>query len=447
MKIMRLMSSDISDEYLETLNDKSYMQYSRNSDETHTESSQFAYINSFDKDSSDPNSIILGIFDDGRLIGTSAIYFDKGTYCANVGLLIFKSFASKGAAKESLSRISAWISARFPAYSIQVGMSKLNLAMMRTALSSGFSQIESPDDNTLLFEYDKLKNQPAFPPELLQSEPTLFFASDTGGAEALLEIFQLNNVKKSLSVCGKGQEVFRYFGISFSDSKEINHTDFESLFFSTGSKCWALRQIQYHFTALSLPQTCILDHWVNYKERFYTNGIDLPNRFFVTNEIAENKANGVFPKTQIFLIPDFRLQRLKSLIRVNFPRNEEHVLAVLEPERASVEGLGEITFRSQLETINKAKFIANQFGLDSVVLRLHPKMHKSSWVEEVLRADDSLKLSSYARIEDDLSNTRAVVGLSSSVLYFSSRLDIPTFTVLEAAAGSWLDMCKEIQKF
>jgi len=84
MKIMRLMSSDISDEYLETLNDKSYMQYSRNSDETHTESSQFAYINSFYRYSSDPNSIILGIFDDGRLIGTSAIYFDKGTYCANV---------------------------------------------------------------------------------------------------------------------------------------------------------------------------------------------------------------------------------------------------------------------------------------------------------------------------------------------------------------------------
>lgn len=447
MKIKQLLSSDITDEYLETLNDKSYMRYSRNSDENHTKSSQIAYIDGFDNDTFNPKSIIFGIFDNRKLVGTSTVYFDKSTFCANVGLLIFKSFASKGAAKKSLSLISAWLFARFPTYSIQVGMNKSNLPMIRTALSSGFSQIDALNDETLLFEYNKINMQPDLPPEMLQSEPTLYFASDTGGAEALLEVFLINGARKSLSVCGQGKEVFRYFGISYSDVQKINRADFKSLFFSTGSKCLALKQIQNYFTALGLPQTCILDHWVNYRERFDENGVDLPDRFFVTNEIAQKKAKSVFPKSQISLIPDFRLQRLNSMISVNFPRGEDHVLAVLEPQRDQIEGLGEITHRKQFETIQQAKLVANQMGLNSVVLRLHPKMQKSVWVEDLLRVDDSLKLSRFARIEDDLSNTKAVVGLSSSVLYFSSRLDIPTFTVLEADADSWVGMCNEIQKF
>lgn len=446
MKIQQLLSSDITDEYLDTLNDKYYMQYSRNSGKRHTRESQTAYIKCFDKDISNPESLILGVFDSNKLIGTATVYFDKDSLCANVGVLVFKSYASKGIAKKSLSWISAWVTARFPTYSIQVGMNKSNTAMIRSALSSGFSQIDSLDDQALLFEYKKSSNHPEHLQLVLQSEPTLFFASDTGGSEALLEVFLINRVRKSLFVCGQSQEVFRYFGIPYSDSRLVNRADFESLFFSTGSKCSILKLIQHHFTDLGLPQTCILDHWVNYKERFDSNGLDLPNRFFVTNEIAQEKAKDVFPESQIFLIPDFRLQRLNSMIKVNFPRGEDCVLVVLEPERASIEGLGEITRRSQFETIRWAKIVANQMGLGSIVLRLHPKMQKSVWVEDVLRADDSLKFSRFTRIEDDLSNTKAVVGLSSSVLYFTSKLGIPTFTVLEAAADSWLGMCREIQK-
>lgn len=446
MKIKQLLSSDIRDEYLETLNDKSYMKYSRNSENNHTKESQIAYVNGFDKDTYNPKSLIFGIFDESKLIGTITAYFNKSTLCVNVGLLIFKSFASKGTAKESLVWISTWLAARFPTYSVQVGMKKTNLAMIRVAISSGYSQINSLNDETLLFEYKKSRIQPVFSPSVFQSEPTLFFATDTGGAEALLELFLINKMKKGLSVCGQGQNVFRYFGIDFSNTEEVNHADFKSLLFSTGLNCSFLTQTQHHFAALGLPQTCILDHWVNYKERFNANGSVLPDLFFVTNEIAQKKAMSVFPKSQIFLTPDFRLRRLKDLIRVNFPRDEEHVLVVLEPERAQLEGIGEITPRSQLEAIYRAKLIANQIGLNSVVVRLHPKMLKNNWIREILQSDVSLKLSKYARVEDDLSNTKAVVGLSSSVLYFASRMGIPSFTVLEFSKDSWLGMCKEIQK-
>ena len=59
---------DISKEYLNTLNDKEYMRFSRNAEKTHSELSQLNYISEFN----DSRNMLLGIrkIRDSELIGT-----------------------------------------------------------------------------------------------------------------------------------------------------------------------------------------------------------------------------------------------------------------------------------------------------------------------------------------------------------------------------------------
>ena len=63
-----LLESDVSGEYLETLNDSEYMKYSRNSNFIHTRNSQVQYIADFRLS----NNLLFGIknTEDGKLLGS-----------------------------------------------------------------------------------------------------------------------------------------------------------------------------------------------------------------------------------------------------------------------------------------------------------------------------------------------------------------------------------------
>ena len=84
--LAKLLKSDISDEYLETLNDSEYMKYSRNSNFTHTMDSQTQYIVDFNLSS----NLLFGIKcnEDGKLLGSINCYIDFSKMTLDLGFLI-----------------------------------------------------------------------------------------------------------------------------------------------------------------------------------------------------------------------------------------------------------------------------------------------------------------------------------------------------------------------
>jgi hypothetical protein len=62
----------------------------------------------------------------------------------------------------------------------------------------------------------------------------------------------------------------------------------------------------------------LLDHWVNYVERFTREGsVFLPDEIWVTDEIAHEIANSVFDESIVRKVPDFLLMDIAKFLEKN----------------------------------------------------------------------------------------------------------------------------------
>lgn len=78
----------------------------------------------------------------------------------------------------------------------------------------------------------------------------------------------------------------------------------------------------------------VIDHWVNYKERFIRQGeIVLPDEIYVTDDYAFREAERCFPDLPMQIKPNLYLDESVSQISP-LPCSENEVLYVLEPIRA-----------------------------------------------------------------------------------------------------------------
>ena len=447
MQIKRLLATDINQDYLETLNDQHYMRFSRNSITAHSLESQSLYVNSFDKGTLKPDSILLGIFENGQLVGTMTTYFNWQKKSANVGILVFRKYSSIGLGKGALSALSYWIKARFPLFSIELGTTKSNLAMQRLALSCGYQARNEEHSRLVYFDYVEQIDEKPYDNLGSRDGETLFFGTDTGGVEAILEFYVRTRTKKYFMVQGRGLGVLDYYGLASSPETLPDLRGFSSLVFATGADASQSQSLQKVFSGAEKTSIGILDNWVNYHSRFNLPNGRLPNLLIVTNEIAYEIAKTAFPNQRLLLTPDYRIERLRRLLTVDMQRAEKSVLLVLEPERPKLEGLGRITFPDIVNSIKKAKHVARELGLNRVNIRLHPTMGTYKEIREIISRDDFISLSTNLRVEDDLPSCKAVVGFSSSVLYSSAKLGISTHSLLEFSKESWLGRCRDIKKF
>jgi hypothetical protein len=90
----------------------------------------------------------------------------------------------------------------------------------------------------------------------------------------------------------------------------------------------------------SIPSIAVIDHWVNYRERFVRNGEHvLPDELWVADEYAWNEATRCFPEIPVRQLPNRYLEDLIKQIEAcqrSFTIGSgAHVLYVLEPIRES----------------------------------------------------------------------------------------------------------------
>ena len=444
MEIKKLLDSDVTQEYLDSLNDTEHMRFSRNSGRIHTFEGQRKYVSSFENTELDPKPLLFGVFKDGKLAGTLTAYFDEPSLKANIGILIFRTASSKGLGKESLIQFSRWIRARFPTYSIELGADNENIRMIRTALSSGYEQVEGKVPSTFQFRYRSQTNETLeFSLDGFEA-PGLFFGTDTGGVENLLEYFLKMECRGSLVIRGSGVSVAEYYKVKYLEIIQGNLNDYKSLFYSTGADSLANLDLEKSFQTLNSPRFCVLDHWINYRQRFNINPDYLPTHFITSNDFAFITASKTFPTSKVLLLPDYRLARLLNLMKIDFQRINPFVLVILEPERPALEGLGSITIIDQLKAVEMGKLKAFEMGVSQVLVRLHPVMRTNEHLSVKLAMDPMVMISKNIRIEDDLISCSAVVGLSSSILYATSKLGLPTYTVLDFSKDSWMGQTPNI---
>ncbi|MBT9512445.1 MAG: hypothetical protein IV104_08865 [Acidovorax sp.] len=119
-----------------------------------------------------------------------------------------------------------------------------------------------------------------------------------------------------------------------------------------------------------IPQAAVIDHWVNYRERFERGGITvLPGELWVTDAYAAAEAHKVFPGHDVRRIPNFYLRR--TVEGIASPPVAPRVLYLLEPLRYPWQGLSQ---PGEFEALDF--FVRNlaTLGLQGAPLRLraHP---------------------------------------------------------------------------
>jgi hypothetical protein len=141
-------------------------------------------------------------------------------------------------------------------------------------------------------------------------------SNDAGGAELVSSWLVHNKISHALSLDGPARDIFQRKIGSYQDfgyKGAINQSNWVLTGTGWSSKL-ELNAIKY---ALSINKyvVSILDHWVNYQERFLDGSkIYLPDEIWVTDKIALKEAKSSFKNVKIRLINNHYLDDLLSEI-------------------------------------------------------------------------------------------------------------------------------------
>ena len=208
-----------------------------------------------------------------------------------------------------------------------------------------------------------------------------------------------------------------------------------------------------------IPIVAVLDHWVNYRERFQRDGEEqLPDALWVADAEAAAIANADFPDLPVLQLPNHWLESLcsavHSLRRKNDhqPRRPAHrLLYLLEPIRipwCQQPGLtseaGEIQglryWLQQLPQLIKQGLVAPKHELEALALRPHPSEpagkydaliseFASSWPIQLDRSTD---------LPEALAWADAAFGCETQALVAAMAINLPAFSTVPP----WAPPCR-----
>lgn len=444
-----LQESDVSVDYLQTLNDSEYMKYSRNSRFIHTQSSQEQYIANFRLSS----NLLFGIksAEDRKLLGSINAYIDFSKMTLDLGFLVFKSQQGKGYASEALELLIPYLEAQYPGMTAVIGSNRSNFAMHEIAKKSGF-RIES-DGHTnispnLSFTRVFLKlNQlspPVIPDFILKAKRIGVAAYDAGGAEQISWLLQKLPIKALAYIGGPAIRIFENSEITFERAGQLSEVMNCDLII-TGSGWMS----QLEVTAIEeakqrgIPCLTILDHWVNYLERFGSCENNLPQILAVTNSVALQIAQEKFPNKLVWLLPDFQVENYQKRMRQS-KKTPSCALILLEPT-STLNSMFAISDGIIEELIESAISLKRARGLSAVILRLHPSQLSFPLIENKLKEfPEEIKISETSSLLEDLEISTVVFGLNSYAMYISSQCEIVTHSYFKGKIGHWTNYFPKI---
>ena len=440
--LAKLLKSDISDEYLETLNDSEYMKYSRNSNFTHTMDSQTQYIVDFNLSS----NLLFGIKcnEDGKLLGSINCYIDFSKMTLDLGFLIFRNHQGKGYASEALGLLIPYLEAQFPGMTAVIGSNKNNFAMHEVAKKLNF-QIESDNSQNIgvnlrfirIFPKLDFESLPAIPDFVLNAKRISIAAYDAGGAEQISWLLRNLPQKVLAYIKGPARRIFENSEISFDRVDQLNKI-MECDLVITGSGWMSQLEVDAIREAnlRNVPCLTVLDHWVNYLERFGEDENGQPQILAVTNSIALQIAQEKFPNKVVWLLPDFQIERYQRAIK-HLERAPTCALILLEPTSTS-DSMFTINNKVIEKLIESALSVKRARGLSSVVIRPHPsQIDDPSIADKLNKFSGEFEISMGASLVEDLEDSQVVLGLNSYALYISAMCGIETYSYFAGRIGHW----------
>lgn len=214
-----------------------------------------------------------------------------------------------------------------------------------------------------------------------------------------------------------------------------------------------------------IPSVAVLDHWVNYRERFQRNGEEqLPDTLWVADAEAHALASAVFPTVPVVQLPNHWLESLCSSVQDIRSSNEGipqprrpacRLLYLLEPIRVAWSQSSKNAFEAgefqglrywlqQLPRLIDEGLVVPFSELEALVLRPHPSEPIEKYDSFIAEASRywPIKLDSSPGLAESLAWADAVFGCETQALVAAMACNIPAFSTLPP----WAPSCRLPQK-
>lgn len=265
---------------------------------------------------------------------------------------------------------------------------------------------------------------------LILKSPIAVVCHDAGAANLIyawlnywMELGLLEKIKLRFLINGPSENEWKKKSLKINDAIFYSESEYESFLIGVNSIItgtgWASsleHTARKKARLLKIPCVAVLDHWVNYKERFERNDeIVLPDEIWVSDQYANEIAKLQFPGIPIISLPNVYLSNLAQIIRP-IPEKCQTLLYVTEPLRTNWGRKYEAEFQALDYFVQNKKIIIGNEPMD-FVMRLHPSEKKekyTQWMRE--NSDINPKIDENNDLKDSISNARWVVGAETFAL-------------------------------
>jgi hypothetical protein len=235
---------------------------------------------------------------------------------------------------------------------------------------------------------------------------------DAGGANQVLSFLETqNNIDVKIYFEGPALKI-----LQDSDFHDSQLDDFEKVFENvdlilTGTG-WA-SDLEYKAIVRAKNKNIycisILDHWVNYRERFERNSIEqYPNEVWVVDKYAEEKALNELPENiNIILSNDYYSDKISEGIKSYSDIKSNNLLYLCEPIRSNWQ-------RDELGEFQALRFFLNHVhkipeNYNNIKLKLHPSEKKDKYNHIISKGKYDINFAGDSLIEE-ISKSTVVVG-------------------------------------
>jgi hypothetical protein len=183
----------------------------------------------------------------------------------------------------------------------------------------------------------------------------------------------------------------------------------------------------------------VLDHWVNYRERFaYESGNFLSHELWVFDNYAYEKAKALFPGSKIILKHNYYSEMVTSKINFFSKRLKSNsLLYILEPIRDSANSLEGDEFQC-LELFFK-RFKKLFPNVTKLTFRPHPSEEISKYDSFLKMFDDlDIQIDATQTLEEQIGKSEFIVGIHSMALYLASLSEKKVFTSMLESHGEFI---------
>lgn len=253
---------------------------------------------------------------------------------------------------------------------------------------------------------------------------------DAGGAEIISSFLRRGELDYRAAVAGPAAEIFvrKLPGFQNEAREEIlREADFLLCGTSVPST-FELEAISLARTA-GLRSVALLDHWINYRERFSRDGrVTLPDELWVVDETAERTAAELFPQLRVTRIDNpYRLDVLENLRGRAAARPADArgavrtALYVTEPTSEHAQRMyGDPAYWGYTETGALEWFLACATALDPalgrIVIRPHPSERRDKYTFALARAPLAVEFSVARDLLQDIAEADLVSGCNSMAM-------------------------------